>query len=124
MATVNDFANGPTASDFFFAGANVPGGGTESGTGATFFGANNSAAACATPWFSDIYTHCDLGDGENGNVWNMPGAQNQGECCHETWVVRDSNGGGAVPEPATWSLMISGFGLAGAMLRRRKVVVA
>lgn len=31
---------------------------------------------------------------------------------------------GAVPEPATWALMISGFGLAGATLRRRARVVA
>lgn len=30
--------------------------------------------------------------------------------------------GGAVPEPATWALMISGFGMVGATLRRRKTV--
>ena len=29
-----------------------------------------------------------------------------------------------VPEPATWTLMIGGFGLAGAALRRRRTVVA
>ena len=29
--------------------------------------------------------------------------------------------GGAVPEPATWAMLISGFGLAGAVLRRRRV---
>ncbi len=33
-------------------------------------------------------------------------------------------GAGAVPEPTTWALMISGFGLAGAMVRRRKAVLA
>lgn len=31
---------------------------------------------------------------------------------------------GAVPEPGTWALMISGFGLAGAALRRRRAAVA
>ena len=30
----------------------------------------------------------------------------------------------AAPEPATWALMISGFGLAGAGLRRRRAVAA
>ncbi|MBP7701996.1 MAG: PEPxxWA-CTERM sorting domain-containing protein [Phenylobacterium sp.] len=29
-------------------------------------------------------------------------------------------GGGGVPEPATWALMIGGFGLAGAGLRRQR----
>lgn len=31
---------------------------------------------------------------------------------------------GAVPEPASWALMISGFGLAGAALRRRRSALA
>ena len=31
---------------------------------------------------------------------------------------------GGVPEPTTWALMIGGFGMAGAMLRRRKPVAA
>jgi hypothetical protein len=43
-----------------------------------------------------------------------------------------SNGGatqgfvlaGEVPEPASWALMISGFAMAGAMLRRRRLVAA
>ena len=32
--------------------------------------------------------------------------------------------GGAVPEPASWALMIGGFGLAGAALRRRRTTVS
>ena len=31
---------------------------------------------------------------------------------------------GAIPEPATWAMMILGFGAAGSMIRRRKAVVA
>jgi hypothetical protein len=29
-----------------------------------------------------------------------------------------------VPEPATWAMMIIGFGAAGSMIRRRRAVVA
>jgi hypothetical protein len=36
------------------------------------------------------------------------------------FCIVGSTCGGAVPEPATWSLMILGFGSAGAMLRRRR----
>ena len=32
--------------------------------------------------------------------------------------------GGAVPEPAVWAMMITGFGLAGVSLRRRRAAVA
>ena len=38
-------------------------------------------------------------------------------------VTPDPRGGG-VPEPATWAMMIIGFGAAGSMIRRRKVVAA
>jgi len=34
------------------------------------------------------------------------------------------NVGGAVPEPATWAMMIGGFALAGAAIRRRKATVS
>lgn len=37
-------------------------------------------------------------------------------------VSYDPPGGGAVPEPATWMMMILGFGMLGAALRRRRVV--
>jgi hypothetical protein len=31
---------------------------------------------------------------------------------------------GGVPEPATWAMMLVGFGAAGAALRRRRIAVA
>ena len=42
---------------------------------------------------------------------------------HLTFSVT-SVSGGAVPEPATWALMIGGFGLTGATLRRRRVMAS
>lgn len=51
----------------------------------------------------------------------------------ETWTA-DGTGtfandnrerpGGSVPEPATWAMMIVGFGAAGAVLRRRRILAA
>jgi len=34
------------------------------------------------------------------------------------------NGGGVVPEPASWAMLIAGFGLVGAAARRRRAVTA
>jgi hypothetical protein len=36
----------------------------------------------------------------------------------------DGGGGGGVPEPASWALMITGFGMAGAALRRQRATAA
>lgn len=46
--------------------------------------------------------------------------------CSPTCVIagRDAISRIAVPEPATWALMIAGFGGAGAMLRRRRTALA
>ena len=40
-----------------------------------------------------------------------------------TFTLTPGNANGGVPEPASWALMIGGFGLAGAALRRRRSVV-
>jgi len=39
-------------------------------------------------------------------------------------AVLYSTGGGTVPEPATWAMLIAGFGLTGAAMRRRREAVA
>jgi len=41
-----------------------------------------------------------------------------------TFEISDFGASTVVPEPATWALMITGFGAAGAMLRRRRAVTA
>jgi len=40
----------------------------------------------------------------------------------ETWVVRGASG--VVPEPAGWAMLIAGFGLTGAAMRRRRQGIA
>lgn len=39
-------------------------------------------------------------------------------------VTYTAAGGGGVPEPATWALMIGGFGMAGVALRRRRTATS
>jgi hypothetical protein len=92
------------------------GGMTFAGVGATFDsttgrlltqGTGNRFASNAGGWWfaADIY---DSGTGTTYNV-----------------AARDAfRPTGGVPEPATWALMIMGFGGAGAMLRRRRAAVA
>jgi hypothetical protein len=45
-------------------------------------------------------------------------------CCAETYNLDNLQFGSAVPEPGTWMLMVVGFGLVGAGLRKRSTVVA
>lgn len=79
---------------------------------------------CAASYFSTIYTHCDAGDGAAGYIWNAPGEKGLNSAS-ETWVLR-AGVNGAVPEPATWAMMIFGFGAVGGSMRsarRRKDLV-
>lgn len=71
---------------------------TTLGTGAHFL--SNSGGW----WFG-----ADVVD-KNGNTFNV--------------AAKDAFAPGGVPEPATWGLMIAGFGGAGAMLRRRRAILA
>jgi len=99
----------------------VFGTGTLVGTGS--FGVNGA--------WQDAVVHYDFLVAHSASSWQMSinagGAGWQGGD-DESWGIDNFHLGAVptrgVPEPATWALMIGGFGLAGAALRRRRAVVA
>ncbi len=125
LPTLDELMAAPDATDFIFDGANVALGGVDPISGARFQATNanlTGAAACATPYFSATFRHCDWqdGNGQRFEPWaGTPGAQSFAD----QLFVRRANMG-AVPEPATWAFMIFGFGaIGGAMRRQRKANV-
>jgi hypothetical protein len=60
----------------------------------------------------------------NGDFSDRVTVANDGIDGGATITFQSGTNNGAVPEPATWALMISGFGLAGATLRRRARITA
>ncbi|HEX5379449.1 MAG TPA: PEPxxWA-CTERM sorting domain-containing protein [Phenylobacterium sp.] len=128
LPTAQELANAPSALMFIFAGANAQLNGAAdpvSGASWAYAGSYQGAAAVATPYFSSSYYHADFcnGVGSNCGFGEEPWAGQPGAVSYsESLVVR--NAGGAVPEPATWAMMICGFGMAGAALRRRRLAVA
>jgi len=77
---------------------------------------------CGSPWMSPFHNHCDSGDFVNGHIWHAfgfcdPNFFNGCEASTtESFFVR---GAQRVPEPASLALVLSGFGLAAWMSRRR-----
>jgi len=116
LPTAAELVAAPLATAFVFSGANVPSGGTDPGSGAYFaYGSPGGDAACASPWFTASYYHCDWGNGfGSGGLdplpWNTGGPSYQ-----ESLVVR------AVPEASTYALMMLGLAGLGVMVRRRSV---
>ncbi|HEX5378550.1 MAG TPA: PEPxxWA-CTERM sorting domain-containing protein [Phenylobacterium sp.] len=86
-----------------------------------------AGSPCASAYFGSGYSHCDYSDASSGYIfaygYGVLGA-NGANPAAETWFVRGAGGNGGVPEPATWAMMIVGFGLAGVSLRRRDRVAA
>jgi hypothetical protein len=99
LPTLAELLAGPAATDFLFAGANVPQGGTDPISGATFLGGNPGAAAAAVPYFSNNYYHADWGDGVVGFWAGLPSQVENGAA--DTLVVRNAIGAESVPEPFT-----------------------
>ena len=118
LPTAAELAAAPLATDFLFAGGNVPFNGSDPISGSTFSatnGAYTGDGACAAGYFDTQYTHCDWQDGlgQTYGPWaGMPNAYSFAEQLY----VRDASG--AIPEPATWAMLIVGFGLVGFAARR------
>jgi hypothetical protein len=111
-----ELALAPVATNFVFAGANVPFGGADPISGALVGGAGllSGDIALAVPYFNDIYFHADYvdapGAGGYNLPWNTPNIPSFDFA--EFLVVR------AVPEPST--LLLLGAGLIGLVGLRRK----
>lgn len=95
---------------------------------------NNSCCSNIDPY--DVLTLSGLGDNSTGdhglNLAYLIGNLLTGQSVTLTYAYAaglglDDTGNpptGAVPEPATWAMMIGGFALAGAAMRRRKTAVS
>lgn len=63
-----------------------------------------------------------FGTDPNGSTF-YPQLVNGNENAYNVEVGTQFSAAGAVPEPANWALMVAGFGLAGAAMRRRRATV-
>jgi hypothetical protein len=125
LPTAAELALAPLATDFMYPGANVPFNGVDPVSGATFQARNSNYigdAACATPYFSDSFVHCDWFNGmgqidPNTNlpsVWaGMPGSPGYAD----QLVVRDAV---ISPEPTTMLLLTNGLAFCGFVGYRRR----
>ncbi len=123
LSTLLDFSITTTANNYGFFG-NFP--------GATYTLANASNVL----WSSVLGLSADFSSpiSQIGLLFAAPLTSNGTALALSDETVVKWNGGirfatsgtvsAAVPEPATWALMIAGFGIAGASLRRRKVAVS
>lgn len=97
---------------FYFSNNNAAGAGTYTGT-VSIAGLNSQFSHVdGTPWTK--FTGSFVGTGSDTLSFSANTIQSNGG------VFLDSISVSAAPEPATWLMMIAGFGLVGASLRRKR----
>ena len=90
-------------------------------TGSIFFGPG-AAPGAYTNWRSGEPNN--IFGAENSLVVNGGWNDGTGTSEYVGYVVEYSAGATAVPEPASWAMLIVGFGLIGAIQRRRNPSIA
>ncbi|MBA2919554.1 PEPxxWA-CTERM sorting domain-containing protein [Sphingomonas sp. MAH-20] len=127
--TLNFYADNAGQPGSSLATASIPGNGGEScvSTICTYSVAVNFAAAAGTQYWLSI-----VPDVAFPPQWGWATGSNGDGVAYQDFFGSRSRltadlaftltGNAAVPEPATWALMLGGFGLAGAALRRRRTL--
>lgn len=119
LPTAAELLGAPSVLDFVFAGANVPSGGTDPVSGAIFqAGSPQADAACAAPYFSNMFRHCDWTDGRGAGL-GYDWAGTAGSISFSDQLVIRDQVPAPVPVPAAGSLLILGLGALAAMKRRK-----
>ncbi len=91
--------------------------GSWSTTAGTFFAPRTPAVtALANTWLTNLADNDWKSDSSLRLQVLMPGSVNQAQV---RLIAAPASVAAAVPEPATWAMMVSGFGLAAAAMRRR-----
>lgn len=121
IPTAEELANAPQATEFIFPGANVPLGGSDPVSGASFHVTNallDGDAACATPYFSSgSWNHCDWADATDYPWYGLPDADQWGE----QLLIRGEVQHRPVPSMTAWGLLSLGVLVIGfAVVRLKK----
>lgn len=92
---------------------------------------NNQSFATLSGLFNGGYSTLTGGGSTNtrmlnpaansGNIWLVGAAFNNADGKIDGFKFKDLSVNSAVPEPATWAMMIIGFGMVGSAMRRRTV---
>ena len=87
-----------------------------------FMGDGGNVIQSAVYW-NTSFNYVDYNDGLQGSLSRT---LDSGGFFNDIWYVRNHvTAGGVVPEPASWALMLGGFGLVGGAMRsRRKAAVS